>query len=169
MSPSVFSAARAANLISTYLLTGMHHSTPEGKAAIADIIVRYADSEWMRVTTESEALQFANEREATLAAVRAERDELQSRFNHLVTLYQSAEKELGQLQDYTQHHLHDKIEALRASLENIATTAHCVALSGPATTPTLQDAWGKFMKIESMAVEGLREARKLDGKTEEKS
>lgn len=44
---------------------------------------------------------------------------------------------------------------LRAALEEIATTAHCIALSGPATTPTLQDAWGKFMKIDGMATAAL--------------
>jgi len=42
-------------------------------------------------------------------------------------------------------------ERLRAALEQISTMAHCIALSGPATTPTLQDAWGKFIKIDVMA------------------
>lgn len=45
--------------------------------------------------------------------------------------------------------------ALRKALEEIATTAHCIALAGPLNTPTLQDAWGKFMKIDSMASAAL--------------
>ena len=45
--------------------------------------------------------------------------------------------------------------ALKEALRDIATTAHCIALSGPLNTPTLQDAWGKFMKIDSMASNAL--------------
>lgn len=45
--------------------------------------------------------------------------------------------------------------ALKEALKEIATTAHCIALAGPLNTPTLQDAWGKFMKIDSMASAAL--------------
>ena len=45
--------------------------------------------------------------------------------------------------------------ALKEALRDIATTAHCIAKAGPLTTPTLQDAWGKFMKIDSMASNAL--------------
>jgi hypothetical protein len=44
---------------------------------------------------------------------------------------------------------------LKEALKEIATTAHCIALAGPLNTPTLQDAWGKFMKIDSMASNAL--------------
>ncbi len=44
---------------------------------------------------------------------------------------------------------------LREALEEIATTAHCIAKAGPLTTPTLQDAWGKFMRIDTMATKAL--------------
>ncbi len=33
-------SVEAASAISTYLLTGMHHSTPEGQRAISEIITR---------------------------------------------------------------------------------------------------------------------------------
>lgn len=44
---------------------------------------------------------------------------------------------------------------LKEALRDIATTAHCIAKAGPLTTPTLQDAWSKFMKIDSMASNAL--------------
>jgi len=44
---------------------------------------------------------------------------------------------------------------LKEALRDIATTAHCIAKAGPLNTPTLQDAWGKFMKIDSMASNAL--------------
>jgi hypothetical protein len=50
-------------------------------------------------------------------------------------------------------------ERLRTALEEIATTAHCIALAGPLNTPTLQDAWGKFMKIDSMASNALAQQK----------
>jgi hypothetical protein len=46
-------------------------------------------------------------------------------------------------------------DKLRYALEEIATTSHCIALAGPLNTPTLQDAWAKFMKIDSMASKAL--------------
>lgn len=45
--------------------------------------------------------------------------------------------------------------ALKDALRDIATTAHCIALAGPLNTPTLQDAWSKFTKIDSMASNAL--------------
>jgi hypothetical protein len=45
--------------------------------------------------------------------------------------------------------------ALKEALKEIATTSHCIALAGPLNTPTLQDAWAKFMKIDSMASKAL--------------
>jgi hypothetical protein len=53
------------------------------------------------------------------------------------------------------HKIETENAALRKALEDIATTAHCIAKAGPLTTPTLQDAWGKFMKIDSMASNAL--------------
>ena len=44
---------------------------------------------------------------------------------------------------------------LRETLEEISTTAHCIAKAGPLHTPTLQDAWGKFMQIDTMAKKAL--------------
>lgn len=46
-------------------------------------------------------------------------------------------------------------DELKEVLRDIATTAHCIAKAGPLNTPTLQDAWGKFMKIDSMASNAL--------------
>ena len=48
-------------------------------------------------------------------------------------------------------------QKLRKSLENISITAHCIAMSGPSSTPTLQDAWSKFMKINATAINALNE------------
>lgn len=45
--------------------------------------------------------------------------------------------------------------ALKEALRDIATAAHCISLAGPLNTPTLQDAWSKFMKIDSMASNAL--------------
>lgn len=47
--------------------------------------------------------------------------------------------------------LEKKNAELKEALKEISTTAHCIALAGPLNTPTLQDAWSKFMKIDSMA------------------
>ena len=44
---------------------------------------------------------------------------------------------------------------LREALKEISTTAHCIAKAGPLHTPTLQDAWGKFMQIDTMAKKAL--------------
>ncbi len=44
---------------------------------------------------------------------------------------------------------------LREALKEISTTAHCIAKAGPLNTPTLQDAWGKFMHIDAMATKAL--------------
>lgn len=53
------------------------------------------------------------------------------------------------------HKIETENAALREALEEISTTSHCIALAGPLNTPTLQDAWSKFMKIDSMASEAL--------------
>lgn len=45
---------------------------------------------------------------------------------------------------------------LRGALQYIGTTAHCISLSGPATTPTLQDAWSKFDRISVMCTSALQ-------------
>ena len=59
------------------------------------------------------------------------------------------------------HKIETENAALRKALEDIATTAHCIAKAGPLTTPTLQDAWGKFMKIDSMASNALSKNREI--------
>lgn len=53
------------------------------------------------------------------------------------------------------HKIETENAALKEALRDIATTAHCIALAGPLNTPTLQDAWSKFMKIDSMASNAL--------------
>jgi len=59
------------------------------------------------------------------------------------------------------HKIETENAALRKALEDIATTAHCIAKAGPLTTPTLQDAWGKFIKIDSMASNALSKNREI--------
>jgi len=48
-----------------------------------------------------------------------------------------------------------EIAKLREALKEISTEAHCIAKAGPLNTPTLQDAWGKFMHIDAMATKAL--------------
>lgn len=50
-------------------------------------------------------------------------------------------------------------DALRDVLRDISTTAHCLAMSGPASTPILADAWSAFMRIDAMATNGLSLAK----------
>lgn len=58
-----------------------------------------------------------------------------------------------------------KINDLRQALEEIATLAHCTAKAGPLNTPTLADAWGKFMKINVMATNVLYSTRDKPNET----
>jgi hypothetical protein len=51
--------------------------------------------------------------------------------------------------------LENENSKLREALKEISTTAHCIAKAGPLNTPTLQDAWGKFMAIDAMATKAL--------------
>lgn len=57
------------------------------------------------------------------------------------------------------HKIETENAALKEALRDIATTAHCIAKAGPLNTPTLQDAWGKFMKIDSMASNALSKSK----------
>jgi hypothetical protein len=68
---------------------------------------------------------------------------------------------LSQESNEYRHKIETENAALRKALEDIATTAHCIAKAGPLTTPTLQDAWGKFMKIDSMASNALSKNREI--------
>jgi len=45
----------------------------------------------------------------------------------------------------------EKLVLARAALSDIHLTAHCIAKAGPLHTPTLQDAWGRFMEISAKA------------------
>lgn len=54
-----------------------------------------------------------------------------------------------------------KIARLKTTLEDISTTAHCIALAGPRHTPTLEDAWAKFLLIDVKASRALAEVRKM--------
>lgn len=56
--------------------------------------------------------------------------------------------------------LERELAAARAALEDIRTSAHCLAKAGPLLTPTHDDAWGQFMKLEVKAVAGLAASRK---------
>jgi regulator of replication initiation timing len=53
------------------------------------------------------------------------------------------------------HQIETENAKLREALKEISTTAHCIAKAGPLNTPTLQDAWGKFMYIDAMATKAL--------------
>lgn len=45
----------------------------------------------------------------------------------------------------------ESLEIARKTLDDIHLQAHCIAKAGPLNTPTLQDAWGKFMEISAKA------------------
>lgn len=67
------------------------------------------------------------------------------------TIEQPDPVEIGKVIDATINLL-SKYES---SLQEIRVFAHCVAKAGPLNTPTLQDAWSKFMEISAMASKGL--------------
>lgn len=48
-----------------------------------------------------------------------------------------------------------ELARLREALHDIHVTAHCISKAGPLTTPTLQDAWGKFDRIAVKATGAL--------------
>lgn len=50
-------------------------------------------------------------------------------------------------------------ELVRA-VEGLRTSAHCIAKAGPASTPTLAVAWGKFMGLSAQAAGALHAYRK---------
>ena len=50
---------------------------------------------------------------------------------------------------------------MRAGLEEIRTSAHCLAKAGPLTTPTLDDAWGHFMHLSATAGQVLWSVRRV--------
>lgn len=45
--------------------------------------------------------------------------------------------------------------AMRAAFHDIHETAHLIAKAGPLLTPTLAEAWGKFMRISAMATAAM--------------
>lgn len=47
--------------------------------------------------------------------------------------------------------LRESLDLSRETLSDIHLQAHCIAKAGPLNTPTLQDAWGKFMEIAAKA------------------
>lgn len=55
--------------------------------------------------------------------------------------------------------LEQEIVRLRAALEDIGTTAHCLAKAGPLHTPTLAEAWPQFMRLDRMATAALNPSR----------
>ncbi len=69
---------------------------------------------------------------------------------------------LAGAEDWAIHQVIDRVlemenenAKLREALKEISTDAHCIAKAGPLNTPTLQDAWGKFMAIDAMATKAL--------------
>ena len=60
---------------------------------------------------------------------------------------------------HAQNTLHEQNALLRAALEDIHLTAHCIAKAGPLNTPTLDIAWGKFMEIGAKATNALYRSR----------
>ncbi len=95
-------------------ITGMHPSTPEGRAAVAQLIAN----------AEAAAM------EAKLQAILDERREVVTRIGALNT-------------------------TLRAALDDIHLTAHCLAKAGPLVTPTLDVAWSHFNRIAAKATAAL--------------
>ena len=51
--------------------------------------------------------------------------------------------------------LREQNTLLRAALEDISTTAHCITKAGHLHTPTLAAAWIKFMEIDAKATHAL--------------
>lgn len=49
----------------------------------------------------------------------------------------------------------EALERYESSLQEIHTFAHCAAKAGPLNTPTLEEAWNKFMQISAIATKGL--------------
>lgn len=70
----------------------------------------------------------------------AERDQLRS---DLLLARQQGEEMRKQNELYR-----EELRDMAQEVADIGTTAHCISLSGPATTPTLQDAWSKFDQID---------------------
>jgi len=69
---------------------------------------------------------------------------------------------LAGAEDWAIHQVIDRVlemenenAKLREALKEISTEAHCISKAGPLNTPTLQDAWGKFMHIDAMATKAL--------------
>ncbi len=63
--------------------------------------------------------------------------------------------------------LTEELKDMAQEVSDIGTTAHCISLSGPATTPTLQDAWSKFDGISVRCSKVTLSARSaLSGKGE---
>jgi hypothetical protein len=55
-----------------------------------------------------------------------------------------------------------EVERLREALSEIRTSAHCIAKAGPLNTPTLQDAWSKFMMISAAASGALAGRQEIE-------
>ncbi len=47
------------------------------------------------------------------------------------------------------------LNQIRDGLSEIHQYTHCIAKAGPLSTKTLDEAWGKFMKISAMAIKTL--------------
>ena len=69
---------------------------------------------------------------------------------------------LAGAEDWAIHQVIDRVlemenenAKLREALKEISTEAHCISKAGPLNTPTLQDAWVKFMRMDAMATKAL--------------
>lgn len=58
------------------------------------------------------------------------------------------------LEDYDD--LRRQHTALRIAVEDVMTTAHCIAKAGPLNTPDLTEAWNKFMGISAACAKALK-------------
>ncbi len=132
------------------------HNAPKDWAILTQSEVAQMKAELVQlVWSESELKRALEETRAAYTTLR-----------QLVEAYQMVHDVDVDWDDYPKETLamaHQEIDLLRAALDDIRTTAHCLAKAGPLNTPTLQDAWSQFMRLEVIAAQALFEANAKPG------
>ncbi len=130
------------------------HNAPKDWAILTQGEVAQMKAELVQlVWSESELKRALEETRAAYTTLR-----------QLVEAYQMVHDVDVDWDDYPKETLamaHQEIDRLRAALEDISTTAHCLAKAGPLNTPTLDAAWGHFLDIDRKATNALAAARQV--------